>query len=151
MQYAETPIKDAIEIVQDITCPDQGTCPDETTCCKDTDGGYNCCPAPNANCCKDRVNCCPQAMPCCRLGCCPIPYGICCNDPGGHCCPPGSRCNPEHGGCLASPFLPILMGLPEFNNNDLPMEKVLIMHNSFCSYSMNCGTNQSYMAQVWQS
>ena len=53
MQYAETPIKDAIEIIQNVDCPDGlHYCPDGTTCCKANDGGYGCCSMSDAVCCK---------------------------------------------------------------------------------------------------
>ena len=43
MQYAETPIENAIEIIQRITCPDdKTTCSDEEVCCEAYDGSYFC-------------------------------------------------------------------------------------------------------------
>ena len=97
MQYVETPIEDAIEIIQSSTCADDKTiCPDGTTCCKSNQGLYGCCPAPNAVCCKD----------------------------GFHCCPHLSHCDEQHQTCVWSQFLPMLMGLPKFNDIDPPMENV---------------------------
>ena len=126
MQYVETPIEDAVEIIQSITCPDdKAICPDGTTCCKESDGFYGCCPISEAVCCKDGSRCCPHAMTCCLpFGCCPYNKGVCCKD--NTCCPHGSQCiyNDPHGHCVGSNFLPILMGLLEFNNIDPPMEKV---------------------------
>jgi len=101
-----TPIEDAIKIQFRIIpdnsglCPDHKMrCPDRTTCCKLYDGGY---------------------------GCCPYPEGVCCKD-GAHCCPHATQCDIQHGRCIRSHFLPMLMGLPEFNDIDPPMEKVLMM------------------------
>ena len=111
MQHIETPIQDAIEIIQSITCPNKHTCPDGTTCCKNNNEGYNCCPAPGAVCCKNRINCCPHATTCCiPLGCCPIPNAVCCMNSGG-CCPQGTHCTDE-GMCI-----------PNINNIDPPIEK----------------------------
>ena len=46
MQYAETPIQDAFEIIQSIPCPDEKhACPDGNTCCQSDDGRYGCCRA----------------------------------------------------------------------------------------------------------
>ena len=124
MQYVETPIKDATEIIQRITCPDKSSCPDGMTCCKGNDGRYGCCPAPNAVCCKFADDhCCRSGETCCEIGCCPF-NGVCCNDPGDHCCPHGTQCDVEHRSCRGSQFLPILMSL--FKNDMYPpMEKVL--------------------------
>ncbi|GFN89781.1 granulin epithelin variant 1, partial [Plakobranchus ocellatus] len=48
----------------DITCPDQSECPSGNTCCKNEQGGYGCCPLPNAVCCSDGVHCCPAGYTC---------------------------------------------------------------------------------------
>ena len=138
MQYVEAPIEDAIENFQYVTCPDKKSkCRDGQVCCKGQDGMYTCCPLPNGVCCKDvpgapKNHCCQHATKCCALGCCPYPHGVCCDDPGGHCCPHGTQCDVEHRTCLQSQFLPILMGLPEFNNIDPPLalEKVHNLHVS---------------------
>ena len=92
MQYEETPIEDAIEIIQSITCPDEkSACPDgTTTCCPKLNGGYHCCAYPNGVCCKDS-----------------------------NCCPHGTQCAIERG--CTSHFLPMLTGLPEINNIDPPL------------------------------
>ena len=112
MQYVETPIEDTNEIIQSITCPDgKKQCPDGTTCCKFYDGGYDCCPVPDAVCCKNGMSCCPYAMTCCGfVGCCPEPNAVCCKG-NTHCCPHGTRCDGDY--CIGSHFLP--MGLPEGN------------------------------------
>ena len=48
-----------------VQCADhQSECPDGTTCCALPDGGYGCCPMPNAVCCRDKVHCCPQGTTC---------------------------------------------------------------------------------------
>ena len=109
-----TPIEDAIRIQirknpdKSGLCPDHKMqCPDGTTCCKLYDGGY---------------------------GCCPYPEGVCCKD-GAHCCPHATQCDIQHGRCIRSHFLPMLMGLPEFNDIDPPMEKVSLF---FMSYLVIC-------------
>ena len=60
MQYVETPIEDAIEIIQSITCPDgKSRCHDGETCCMKNDGVYGCCRlSADAVCCKDPAHCC---------------------------------------------------------------------------------------------
>ena len=111
MQYAETPIKDAIEMIQMVDCPDGlHQCPDGTTCCKANDGGYGCCSMSDAVCCKDGLNCCPHANFCCLpFGCCPYINGVCCKD--GSCCPHGFQCDDQHDDCISSHFLSMLVGL----------------------------------------
>uniref|UniRef100_A0A8C5GT43 Granulins domain-containing protein n=1 Tax=Gouania willdenowi TaxID=441366 RepID=A0A8C5GT43_GOUWI len=32
-----------------LVCPDGGVCEDRNTCCKDTAGGYGCCPLPHVS------------------------------------------------------------------------------------------------------
>ena len=126
MQYVETPIEDDIKVVERVICPDKGACPDGNTCCKDyIDGGYGCCPLPDAVCCTFNEYCCPHAQTCCESGCCPYPNGVCCKDMS--CCPNGTQCElqPDRSSrCLGSNLLPILMGLPEFNSIDPLIEKV---------------------------
>ena len=122
MQYADTPIEDAIEIIQSITCPDGKTkCGDDQTCCKWSGGGYWCCPTPEGVCYKDEPSCCPYGMTCCELGCCPKENGVCCNF---GCCDPGYQCDEEHGSCIRRHVLPILMDLPKFNDIYPSIEKV---------------------------
>ncbi|KAF7665096.1 hypothetical protein LDENG_00155320 [Lucifuga dentata] len=55
-----------------LICPDGGMCVEKNTCCKNTAGGYGCCPLPNAECCSDHL----------------------------HCCYEGTLCDLEHGKCL---------------------------------------------------
>merc|ERR1719362_2722920 len=108
MQFEETPIEDAIEIIQSITCPDEkSACPDgTTTCCPKLNGGYHYCAYPNGVCCKDQ-----GGNP----------------DLGGHCCPHDFECDFKHGLCIGSNFLSMLMDLHKFDNIDPPMEKELMM------------------------
>ncbi|KAJ7991803.1 hypothetical protein DPEC_G00287660 [Dallia pectoralis] len=47
----------------DITCSDGKACSDKSTCCM-TEGGYACCPIPNAVCCPDMDHCCPSGFRC---------------------------------------------------------------------------------------
>ncbi|KAM9457124.1 granulin a [Clarias gariepinus] len=50
--------------VSDVPCDDTVACPDETTCCKNEEGGWGCCPMPQAVCCEDHVHCCPNGKKC---------------------------------------------------------------------------------------
>nr|XP_055050054.1 granulin a isoform X2 [Misgurnus anguillicaudatus] len=47
-----------------VPCDDTAACPDESTCCKTKDGGWACCPLPEAVCCDDFVHCCPHGPKC---------------------------------------------------------------------------------------
>ena len=49
-----------------VECPDGSDCPDGNTCCKfgNINGGYGCCPLPDAVCCSDREYCCPHGYIC---------------------------------------------------------------------------------------
>ncbi|XP_028989709.1 granulin b [Betta splendens] len=47
-----------------LICPDGGMCEDKNTCCKNTEGGYGCCPLPHAECCSDHLHCCYEGTLC---------------------------------------------------------------------------------------
>ncbi|KAI7803277.1 granulin a isoform X2 [Triplophysa rosa] len=47
-----------------VPCNDTAACPDNSTCCKTKDGGWACCPLPEAACCDDFVHCCPHGQTC---------------------------------------------------------------------------------------
>ncbi|KAF3704026.1 Granulins Proepithelin [Channa argus] len=47
-----------------LVCPDGGMCEDKNTCCKNTEGGYGCCPLPHAECCSDHLHCCYEGTLC---------------------------------------------------------------------------------------
>ncbi|KAM9838109.1 granulin b isoform 2-T3 [Aulostomus maculatus] len=47
-----------------LVCPDGGMCEDRNTCCKNTVGGYGCCPLPRAECCSDHLHCCFEGTVC---------------------------------------------------------------------------------------
>ncbi|XP_042372227.1 progranulin-like, partial [Plectropomus leopardus] len=47
-----------------LVCPDGGMCEDKNTCCKNTEGGYGCCPLPHAECCSDHLHCCYEGTVC---------------------------------------------------------------------------------------
>ncbi|KAM9424628.1 granulin b isoform 2-T2 [Pholidichthys leucotaenia] len=47
-----------------LVCPDGGICEDKNTCCKNTMGGYGCCPLPHAECCSDHLHCCYEGTVC---------------------------------------------------------------------------------------
>lgn len=123
-----TPIEDAIKIQVAVwknhdsgLCPDHKMrCPDRTTCCKLFDGGY---------------------------GCCPYPEGVCCKD-GAHCCPHATQCDIQHGRCIRSHFLSMLMGLPEFNDIDPPMEKVSMLSSTLSSSGGSSGGDVTAVAAV---
>ncbi|XP_035510474.1 granulin a [Morone saxatilis] len=48
----------------DVPCDDTVACPDGTTCCKTQEGGFACCPLPEAVCCEDFIHCCPHGKKC---------------------------------------------------------------------------------------
>nr|XP_043906826.1 granulin a isoform X1 [Solea senegalensis] len=50
--------------VEDVPCDSATSCPDKTTCCKTKEGGWACCPIPEAVCCDDFIHCCPKGMTC---------------------------------------------------------------------------------------
>uniref|UniRef100_A0A3P9AWZ3 Granulins domain-containing protein n=1 Tax=Maylandia zebra TaxID=106582 RepID=A0A3P9AWZ3_9CICH len=50
--------------VKDVPCDDTSACPDGTTCCKTKEGGWACCPMPEAVCCDDFIHCCPKGKKC---------------------------------------------------------------------------------------
>uniref|UniRef100_A0A665TPF0 Granulins domain-containing protein n=1 Tax=Echeneis naucrates TaxID=173247 RepID=A0A665TPF0_ECHNA len=63
-----------------VPCDDTVACPDGNTCCKTKDGGWACCPMPEAVCCEDHVHCCPKGKKCnlaaqtCEDNTCSIPW-----------------------------------------------------------------------------
>lgn len=48
----------------DVICDSTHKCPDNTTCCKNNQGGWSCCPLPQAVCCDDNEHCCPSGYTC---------------------------------------------------------------------------------------
>ncbi|GFS07040.1 granulins-like [Elysia marginata] len=84
--FTKQPSKSA-PVLRDTTCPDQSTCPSGQTCCEDQQGGYACCPLPQAVCCSDKLHCCPE--------------GYTCDVSAGrlHCCPSGYTCDVSAGRC----------------------------------------------------
>ncbi|XP_040917806.1 granulin a isoform X2 [Toxotes jaculatrix] len=50
--------------VGDVPCDSTSSCPDGTTCCKTKEGGWACCPLPEAVCCEDFIHCCPKGKTC---------------------------------------------------------------------------------------
>uniref|UniRef100_A0A3P8TVE3 Granulin a n=1 Tax=Amphiprion percula TaxID=161767 RepID=A0A3P8TVE3_AMPPE len=50
--------------VKDVPCDDTVSCPDGFTCCKTKEGGWACCPLPEAVCCDDHQHCCPAGTTC---------------------------------------------------------------------------------------
>ncbi|XP_029013949.1 granulin a [Betta splendens] len=49
---------------RNVPCNSTASCPDGTTCCKTKDGGWACCPFPEAVCCNDFLHCCPHGKQC---------------------------------------------------------------------------------------
>ncbi|XP_070958364.1 progranulin-like isoform X2 [Oncorhynchus clarkii lewisi] len=49
---------------KDVPCDESTACLDGTTCCKTQEGGWACCPLPQAVCCSDFVHCCPHGKKC---------------------------------------------------------------------------------------
>ncbi|XDV13216.1 hypothetical protein PO909_001678 [Leuciscus waleckii] len=63
-------------VYSDVPCNDTASCQDGTTCCKTKDGGWACCPLPEAVCCDDFVHCCPHGTTCnVAAGSCDDPSG----------------------------------------------------------------------------
>ncbi|KAK7167651.1 hypothetical protein R3I94_001899 [Phoxinus phoxinus] len=63
-------------VYSDVPCNDTASCPDGTTCCKTKDGGWACCPLPQAVCCNDFIHCCPHGKTCnVAAGSCEDPSG----------------------------------------------------------------------------
>ncbi|XDV13208.1 hypothetical protein PO909_001678 [Leuciscus waleckii] len=63
-------------VYSDVPCNDTASCQDGTTCCKTKDGGWACCPLPQAVCCDDFVHCCPHGTTCnVAAGSCDDPSG----------------------------------------------------------------------------
>uniref|UniRef100_A0A673HB42 Granulins-like n=1 Tax=Sinocyclocheilus rhinocerous TaxID=307959 RepID=A0A673HB42_9TELE len=52
------------QVHSDVPCNDTAACPDGTTCCKTKEGGWACCPLPEAVCCDDFIHCCPHGKKC---------------------------------------------------------------------------------------
>nr|XP_013003612.1 granulins isoform X2 [Cavia porcellus] len=50
--------------VMDVACGDRHFCHDEQTCCRDSRGGWACCPFHQGVCCKDQRHCCPAGFHC---------------------------------------------------------------------------------------
>ncbi|XP_016340524.1 prestalk protein-like isoform X2 [Sinocyclocheilus anshuiensis] len=65
-----------VAVTQDVSCDGTTSCPDGTTCCKTQEGGWACCPLPEAVCCDDFVHCCPHGTTCnVAAGSCDEPSG----------------------------------------------------------------------------
>uniref|UniRef100_A0A8C1MS83 Granulin a n=1 Tax=Cyprinus carpio TaxID=7962 RepID=A0A8C1MS83_CYPCA len=52
------------QVHSDVPCDDTVACADGTTCCKTQEGGWACCPLPQAVCCDDFIHCCPHGTTC---------------------------------------------------------------------------------------
>uniref|UniRef100_A0A8C1MQX5 Granulin a n=1 Tax=Cyprinus carpio TaxID=7962 RepID=A0A8C1MQX5_CYPCA len=63
----QVPVKPIIcqdKQTSDVPCNDTAACPDGSTCCKTKEGGWSCCPLPEAVCCEDFIHCCPHGKKC---------------------------------------------------------------------------------------
>ncbi|XP_047213527.1 progranulin-like [Girardinichthys multiradiatus] len=66
--------------VKNVPCDDTTACPDGKTCCKTKEGGWACCPLPEAVCCEDFIHCCPKGKKCnmaeqtCEDATCSVPW-----------------------------------------------------------------------------
>ncbi|XP_054616313.1 progranulin-like [Dunckerocampus dactyliophorus] len=47
-----------------VRCNEKVSCQDDNTCCKNQEGGWSCCPLPEAVCCTDLQHCCPKGYTC---------------------------------------------------------------------------------------
>ncbi|KAM4531106.1 granulin a [Odontesthes bonariensis] len=114
------------EAVNDVPCNDTAACPDGTSCCKTKEGGWACCPLPEAVCCEDFTHCCPKGKTCnlaertCDDNTCSIPWvekvptilrqsvqvqlkDVPCDDTTG--CPDGTTCcKTKEGGWACCPL-----------------------------------------------
>ncbi|XP_052406912.1 granulin a isoform X22 [Carassius gibelio] len=71
-----TTLPGALPKTSDVPCNDTAACPDESTCCKTKEGGWDCCPLPEAVCCDDFIHCCPHGTTCnVAAGSCDEPSG----------------------------------------------------------------------------
>ncbi|XP_042581187.1 progranulin-like isoform X1 [Cyprinus carpio] len=52
------------QVHSNVSCDDTKSCPDGNTCCKTQEGGWGCCPLPQAVCCDDFIHCCPHGTTC---------------------------------------------------------------------------------------
>lgn len=50
--------------VAGVPCDSTFSCADDTTCCTNKQGGWACCPLPQAVCCDDHEHCCPSGTTC---------------------------------------------------------------------------------------
>ncbi|XP_068434669.1 granulin a [Clinocottus analis] len=48
----------------DVPCDDTVSCSGDSTCCRNSQGGWSCCPLSEAVCCDDLVHCCPKGKQC---------------------------------------------------------------------------------------
>ncbi|MEQ2294645.1 hypothetical protein AMECASPLE_006024 [Ameca splendens] len=68
------------DAVNDVPCNETASCHDGKTCCKTKEGGWACCPLPEAVCCEDFIHCCPKGKKCnlaeqtCEDATCSIPW-----------------------------------------------------------------------------
>ncbi|XP_036069009.1 granulin a isoform X3 [Oryzias melastigma] len=97
--------------MQDVQCDDTAACPDQTTCCKTAEGGWACCPLPEAVCCEDFI----------------------------HCCPKGKTCNLAAQSCDGGEgSVPMLEKIPSFSNVSVKMQDVQCDDTAACPDQTTC-------------
>ncbi|XP_067332061.1 granulin a [Channa argus] len=102
--------------VGDVTCDSTTSCPDETTCCKTKEGGWACCPLPEAVCCDDFE----------------------------HCCPKGKICNlPEESCDDPTGTIPWLRKMPPIANKGVQVGNVTCDSKASCPDEMTCCKNKT--------
>uniref|UniRef100_A0A3P9KWB7 Granulin a n=1 Tax=Oryzias latipes TaxID=8090 RepID=A0A3P9KWB7_ORYLA len=100
---------------KDIPCNETTSCPDQTTCCKTQEGGWGCCPFPEAVCCEDFI----------------------------HCCPKGKTCNLAAQTCEGDGgSVPMLEKVPSFSNVSVKMEDVPCDGSTSCPDQTTCCKTQ---------
>uniref|UniRef100_A0A3P9HE18 Granulin a n=1 Tax=Oryzias latipes TaxID=8090 RepID=A0A3P9HE18_ORYLA len=101
--------------MEDVPCDGSTSCPDQTTCCKTQEGGWACCPLPEAVCCEDFI----------------------------HCCPKGKTCNLAAQTCEGDGgSVPILEKVPSFSNLSVKMEDVPCDGSTSCPDQTTCCKTQ---------
>ncbi|XP_023813094.1 granulins isoform X2 [Oryzias latipes] len=101
--------------MEDVPCDGSTSCPDQTTCCKTQEGGWGCCPFPEAVCCEDFI----------------------------HCCPKGKTCNLAAQTCEGDGgSVPMLEKVPSFSNVSVKMEDVPCDGSTSCPDQTTCCKTQ---------
>uniref|UniRef100_A0A8C7YJZ1 Granulin a n=1 Tax=Oryzias sinensis TaxID=183150 RepID=A0A8C7YJZ1_9TELE len=100
---------------KNVPCDETAACPDQTTCCKTQEGGWACCPLPEAVCCEDFIHCCPKGQTC-NLA--------------------AQTCDGDGGS------VPMLEKVPSFSNMSVKMEDVPCDGSTACPDQTTCCKTQ---------